>query len=196
MGEIEDEQTLAQDREISRIRVNAHREVMKIQRDAETAIRQMEQQMREELKNLHQQIEDVREESRMLAMARVDKKQDILHDADRGVAAVDAQIREEMVYTHQETRVMQDETFEQVTDIQKRDFGHEDLLKETVNAMLLARNCLGEDREIIAMHERENKKRIGEAVDALGGVFPSSSQYKFDVDQRLRNALAIVAGQC
>jgi len=165
-----------------------------MQQTTELRVRELEQKLAEDLKAMEEELRRIQHVSGVHASKNVQEKHEILRTGHSDVAAIDKRVKEEVVATHSKVLDMQEELRSKINEVQIRDFSHEANLRQQATVAYLATDCAVEETQHAASLEKVHKERVDQTVKALGDTFPKSSQYDFHFTNKMRSALAVVAG--
>lgn len=184
------------DATMTKRRASTQAEIHRMQHEADEEARAIEEEMRGQLAALQRELDEAVREARSGVTSHLQQKRTVRAAAEMDVKAVDQQVRVLLGNAHQRTLEMQEDTFGKVQEIQARDFEQEAGLRQHMDALWAAVGCAEHETTLSAKLEHESKRRILETTDALGAIYPRSTDFKLHSEKKVRSALAASGQFC
>jgi len=184
------------DATMTKRRSSAQAEIHRVQREAEDTARALDAEMRRELAAVQRELDEVVREAQGGVVVNLVQKRTVREAAEIDVKAVDQQVRNLLGSAHQRTLEMQEDTFCKVHEVQSRDFEQEAGLRQHMDALWAAVGCAEHETTMSAKLEHQSRHRIVETTNALGAIFPRSTDFKLHSEKKIRSALAASGQMC
>jgi len=173
----EKEQLLEKDDMLAKYRAASRLRVQQLQKEAEERCTQLGRSFMEDMQTIHKSVLEAHAEIGLGVQEEVARRLKAMGSAEDEIRDVDLAVNDGLTSVHEEVLMLQEKAREQVKEVQVRDFAIEELIVQKVSDAMHAFEAASTARSQAESSQRDAKQRRQGAAEALGDVFPKSSQF-------------------
>lgn len=188
-------QMRTKERLIKGCRATGAKEVHRLETEAEKQVHEIELQLQSELADLQRQIDAAQKACGSSVGECVQGRQDVIKGSYVEASDIDKRVQEQLRAVHTDVLDMHVDCVARMDRVRERELDQERAMVAKTAEVCGAVHQVEQDKNQASSVEFDNRRRMLQSEDVLGGHFPSSNQYPAVTEQRLRTALSICAGQ-